>query len=846
MMLPEFLYGAYKRYKNDTDVFASWLLNVTGEGRPLDQANTSQKGSKKDKASGIKTSQTQEARKHKIPLSQFQVLSEKIAAQGTIVPAKVLKAVRRAISGRRRFSDWFQQNASKQDAKVASHAHFVSILERSLAILESVQASSPHSMSTNNFAALDTKPVTLSNTFSNLTVESSTAEDLTSDGILATDSSKSFIGKVVYEFEDANDELIEALFQAHCLLEDLQNLRRFLGETWSEYYAGQLDLMSVSVTTNSAFDIARQQVEDFVLQHPDLDQVFGLSQLMFNVQGMMTGSAPKAGTAGDPYDFGRADAADWCFLPTSLILDAFTRVYTPKNFPVYNGQYGWYEADSDRAKLSPRQKFDSDRALLLQLLPEFAYLVNLKIPLPVEDELTRGIKAMLTTKKVPLWLSFACQMLIDIHNLSGTKVGRGFQDLKLTGVRAQKTLKEHLDFHGNPGLRSPNWPSTNDTFVERVVWDVETFILGDPVVFTGKYMLQQTAKQLGRTREDFFLYRWSPVLSGLLMFNINLRMQELGLTLMNAYGTGIYMAYLYNGIKNQADQAQVQWPDMDFLINLHNEERIFLGQRPKTHEETLKKYLLVMGVAPEAFGTGRRNNRRTLSSKGSRAFEEQSIVSQVFRERFTANGSIDLSIHNIQIVLNDLAAKPALSKTTETKQSSTQVVQARFDKSKRLSPLQLLALLRERMVVEEQSLMLDYFAMHRRNMRLLRLIRSEIHEKLVQYHGPQYLENESQLTNLVGYIFSTAIKSGMAGTQLGLAREGNVGSVMVTKVGKVLQSWQRQNGQQAIKELNAFCRNKPNLPPKGKEREEQTWYWFSLEEVLDAKTVAGLQTGIRH
>ena len=42
--------------------------------------------------------------------------------------------------------------------------------------------------------------------------------------------------------------------------------------------------------------------------------------------------------------------------------------------------------------MSVREKYNDDRAFLMQNLSEFAYLQDFQWPLPAEDEFTRGVK----------------------------------------------------------------------------------------------------------------------------------------------------------------------------------------------------------------------------------------------------------------------------------------------------------------------------------------------------------------------------------------------------------------------------------------------------------------------
>jgi hypothetical protein len=74
-----------------------------------------------------------------------------------------------------------------------------------------------------------------------------------------------------------------------------------------------------------------------------------------------------------------------------------------------------------------------------------------------------------------------------------------------------------------------------------------------------------------------------------MMYDLNLKMQDMGLAVINAWVTVTPMLYLYNLIDNTASVPQVDWPDLDEFLKLHNENSIFIGGRPKDLEETYKK-----------------------------------------------------------------------------------------------------------------------------------------------------------------------------------------------------------------------------------------------------------------
>lgn len=379
-------------------------------------------------------------------------------------------------------------------------------------------------------------------------------------------------------------------------------MRNFFFATWAEYASGKIDLMSASVTTNTAFDFVRQQVDELTTRYPDLGGIAGATLLMYTTICATEGvSAEYKERTSDHFNLDLCEGAQWCHLSTYQLLDAFTRVTKPKSIPVYHGQYGWYNAKADRSIMSVREAYNDDRALLMQHLSESAYLSDFQKPLPAVDEFTRGLREMCINKSVPLWLAFAAQIFLDVNNILRSQPGKAFQDLRPSGLRTKKILVQHSKFHETlPDPDQKNWARSNEDVLKEIQSDITFFVESD-------WFLPKAGPanmRSGHTCGSFALYKAHPLLCGVLMFNLSLRMQELGQLLMNAWGTGMYLAHMYNSIRQDPGGGNVQWPDMDELIRLHTEERLFCRTRPTDHEESFKRLSLVMALSLGNFAGG--------------------------------------------------------------------------------------------------------------------------------------------------------------------------------------------------------------------------------------------------
>lgn len=157
-MLPEFLTSSYKRYKEDTSVFTTWLSQTAKACgyRPSTKPNTAPTAtaniSKGPRLKGKERKLAKEAAKAKgngklpVPSTddepasvKYTVTTEEILKQATMIvdsgkcismPRDVQKVADRAIQARQRCADWFQQAGGENDSATDGHGHFIQVLKK--------------------------------------------------------------------------------------------------------------------------------------------------------------------------------------------------------------------------------------------------------------------------------------------------------------------------------------------------------------------------------------------------------------------------------------------------------------------------------------------------------------------------------------------------------------------------------------------------------------------------------------------------------------------------------------------------------------------------------------------
>lgn len=241
-MLPEPLQGSYKRYKADTNAFATWLLETGFQQgyQPPGLAAALLTAKKRKRRGGSRGKATNTGPiEYNATLQELQVIAEVVATSPAPVPKSVLAIARRAIEGRKKISSWFMgQGYSVEDA---THAYFITVLEQICDDLERKPMEPGCKKRQPTSEIDDTNGNCLSNRFAVLTVEEPQESEQAS--AVSSDAKIVNINVVEEEKEVAGLYNSQLMFKALCLLRDLRNIREFILSTWPEHRDQIIDLM---------------------------------------------------------------------------------------------------------------------------------------------------------------------------------------------------------------------------------------------------------------------------------------------------------------------------------------------------------------------------------------------------------------------------------------------------------------------------------------------------------------------------------------------------------------------------------------------------------------------------
>lgn len=793
-MLPKNLSSSYQQYKNDTDSIASYLATTAKRyGYVSESKSKSAKkrakarntaGPAASDASQSNVSGSQGRRTYTIAIKDFTVFAEFVAAQNdppVQVSAKFASLLDRAIATREWFAGAVSPHLPDDAQKLESddrHAFFLGVLKKVRNVLAPRFAQ--------GYVPAKKQPKSMHdvlNMFEHLNLEEP-SEAFEQAPNVAVAPLKPEDADADYKAERI-DSLQESFLAFYLLLSDLNSLRDEVSRAWEGYKCGLIDLVAASITTNTAVDLARameEDLKDMFSKHGGADKML---IMYYHGQCMQAGTTESyKERPGDEMNFRMYKVADLLFWPAFILLSSFSDVIQPKSLPEMKpGFFGTYAPSSDRSRKSSREKFQEDKILLLELLPELLVLFHGTERTQAEDEFTRGFRIFSKTKEVPLWLAFAATLFLDIHHILRDEVDFCFKRLADTADYVVKSINQILEFHSD--LKVENWPAQNDEVMKAFAAEIKYWIQDDPHLVA--------ARQLKRRNmpEPFYLFRKHPWSCGLWKYYIQVHFQELSIAFVNAWGSIMFCGHLYNALQ-QEKLITNQWTDMDIVFTLQGTDTFFIGEPPTNPENYLKRFSLAIGAsATSVSGKARKKKGIVHSKRGPQGFKELAPVLRTFRERFSdKTARFELRTEDVEKILeqadwevemDDEDRAATLYKDSDRKPGEKKAP------IKKLTPSKLLGILRATLHAEIMELSFDYLLLHRFCWRLLRAVKDKCRNWLIAMYGPEYIEKENQLPFVVGYILMTATNTQRLGELMKVKKTDEVTSKVMMDAAEALQ-----------------------------------------------------------
>ena len=306
------------------------------------------------------------------------------------------------------------------------------------------------------------------------------------------------------------------------------------------------------------------------------------------------------------------------------------------------------------------------------------------------------------------------------------------------GLRVGGILENYIRFAD--GFAAPIKPVIKTTLAEVDWWITKDFMGPDRL----KLHIDHGESQ--DDVEPFYYLRRHPVLCGLMIFRFSLTMNELGLSNSNQWGATIASTHLYNAVRQELPEFS-QWLDMEALIMIHSNQRIFCRDRlPSDPVQYSRSYERSTGVS-SMISHYASSVQPVITPKTpiKRGIGSVSIVSQQFHNRFcfacarpiitlpnlelvlneVAEGEIQSSISGLRLIMDANYPKNDQSRAITNYPSEPERLTAQLQSTHALTNVQLLDALGQRISQESYTLNFHYFSFHSCCMFLLKAVYDE-------------------------------------------------------------------------------------------------------------------------
>lgn len=179
----------------------------------------------------------------------------------------------------------------------------------------------------------------------------------------------------------------------------------------------------------------------------------------------------------DDFNHDTYDLANDTYMIPFIMLTSFLSVLKPGGHaPLYKeGIFGVYDSSRDLATMSNRDKFWQDKIVMLEFFTELMTVESHVGDFPVQDEFMRGIRELDQTREISVHLTFAAQMILDIHHILREKVSGAHDNYFSQMDMMRRTLRLHLEFHEN--LKINHWPKSNDQILRLLQGKIEACVI---------------------------------------------------------------------------------------------------------------------------------------------------------------------------------------------------------------------------------------------------------------------------------------------------------------------------------------------------------------------------------
>ncbi|KAL9931995.1 hypothetical protein V8E36_009056 [Tilletia maclaganii] len=465
---------------------------------------------------------------------------------------------------------------------------------------------------------------------------------------------------------------------------DLQDARDYIGELWSDWAIGKLDLMTCAIATNTALELLRKPHDELMARA--LPHAGGsIHKLLFIIVNSVR--LERKGFSFDlltlplfsqlsDRDPNTQFIYDWFFLPQFQMLDGLARVIKQGHTPVCKpGYFGTFDATVDSWKLPVSKRWAQAQVLILEHFADYLAVVMSTGRESGQynrgDEFARSMQDLVDNKSPNLLTMLCAQVFVDtVFNLRAG-VSRGLQELQADARRMKASLQERRRVAPRPA--PPSWAPENEIGVRRMEEQLAVYTeTEDPITKVRRLC------GLKGTEAESQMMRLNPFMCGLTLFRLRLNYQDLGLVLTNAWGTILTTAHLWHACRefgqlpgsSTSAATSLDWPNMSLILEMHGADDVFGGKTLTSIDDSHIGFLRMMGYSTDVLqamrvvGTGatppkKRAPRKKENPSGPKGLQDKTQIQPIFRGKYLGNEETGtyLDIATIEALASDMRAR---------------------------------------------------------------------------------------------------------------------------------------------------------------------------------------------
>ena len=380
-------------------------------------------------------------------------------------------------------------------------------------------------------------------------------------------------------------------FKLYCFLEDAQDLRTHVSETWHRYHLGKASLVVAASITNRAVQQVTESEEHLIGLHPEL-----LSKKTSCAKVTQLFLAPHPGKGqGTPHPL--AETWQKTYVSTSSAIFTIAAACRSRN-AVDLSDLSFLGVDTvDEASLQEVE--------FLSRFTIHAHLHGLlernggERVLP-EDEITKTFVRLCFDAEETITVVFATRLLLDIRHELGKNNASGYENLLHEANRYWNALGFQIDGKGKIKEFNPrySWQENDVSELQKFGRLLQT-IKSKPTIAEGRIILElvpknepkshgtkKTSSYVGTSRqltslmdcsrEGNFLFTQHPTYCGTIIFEILSQGERTGIAHAVHHSYIFAMAHLYNALKENGILI-AEWQDLEDVMD------IYLVKRDRKH-----------------------------------------------------------------------------------------------------------------------------------------------------------------------------------------------------------------------------------------------------------------------